>query len=83
MDQLSGPGGENLERRAILATVLALIVLLGYYAFFMPAPPPPPAEPEKAQTEVAEEVTPPVSTTKPELPSKVQPIRGPLKRAER
>jgi len=29
MDQLSGPGGENLERRAILATVLALIVLLG------------------------------------------------------
>lgn len=83
MDQLSGPGGENLERRAILATVLALIVLLGYYTFFMPAPPPPPAEPEKAQPEVAEEVTPPVSTTKQESPSKTQPISGPLKRAER
>ena len=83
MDQLSGPGGENLERRAILATVLALIVLLGYYTFFMPAPPPPPAEPEKAQLEVAEEVTPPVSTTKQESPSKTQPITEPLKRAER
>ena len=83
MDQLSGPGGENLERRAILATVLALIVLLGYYAFFMPAPPPPLAEPEKAQPKVAEEVTPPVSTTKQESPSKTQPITEPLKRAER
>ncbi|MFQ5914894.1 MAG: membrane protein insertase YidC [Nitrospinota bacterium] len=83
MDQLPGPGGENLERRAILATVLALIVLLGYYNFFMPAPPPPPAEPEKTKTGVAEEVKPPVSATEPEPQVKIQPFSGPLTRAER
>lgn len=83
MSELPSPGGENMERRAIVATVLALIVLLGYYAFFMPTPPPPPAQPEKP--EVVEKPQPPVAAARPKPEPRVTPqrINGPLRRAER
>ncbi len=85
MNELPSPGGENMEKRAILATLLALVVLLVYYAFFMPTPPPPPAEPEKtgAKKEVVEQTRPPVAATAVEREAKPQRITGPLRRGER
>ncbi|MFQ5989217.1 MAG: membrane protein insertase YidC [Candidatus Methylomirabilales bacterium] len=85
MNELPSPGGENMEKRAILATVLALIVLLVYYAFFMPTPPPPPVEPERKEAKqgVVEEAMPPVAATTPEPVETPQRITGPLRRGER
>ncbi len=68
---------ENLEKRALLAIVLALAVILLYQYFFAPSPPPPPARvsavEEKAAEDVAtagpeakEDVFIPVSTAAPE-----------------
>lgn len=86
VSELPSPGGENMERRAILATVLALIVLLGYYSFFMPTPPPPPpAKPEKQEEEAVAKTHLPTAaaTPEPEPRAKTQRISGPLRRAER
>lgn len=69
-----------MERRAVVATALALAVLLGYYAFFMPVPPPPPVDREKQEKETAQEAAPPVVV---ETPATVQRISGPLRRADR
>ena len=81
MSDLRSPGGDNMEQRTVLATALALAVLLGYYAFFTPAPPPPPAEREKEERqEVTEEATAPVAA---EPLAKAPRISGPLRRAER
>ncbi|MEE9125104.1 MAG: membrane protein insertase YidC [candidate division NC10 bacterium] len=50
MNGLQEPGGGGMERRAIMATVLALIVLLVYQTYFAPTPLPP-TEPERAEVE--------------------------------
>ncbi|MFQ5882475.1 MAG: membrane protein insertase YidC [Candidatus Methylomirabilales bacterium] len=70
-----------MERRALLATILALLVLVLYQYFFMPAPPaPPPTGPEK---EVAQEAKAPAVAVTSLPPAKVPRVIGPLRRGER
>lgn len=69
-----------MERRAIVATALALAVLIIYQLFFIPTPPPPP-EPEKEEVEE----TKPAPAPLPEAPKPVPRaprISGPLRRGE-
>lgn len=73
MNGLQEPGGNGMERRAILATILALIVLIVYQAYFAPAPQQPP-EPQKAEVE----------ETKPEIPKPAAPVpKTPVRSAKR
>jgi YidC/Oxa1 family membrane protein insertase len=78
-----------MERRAILATVLALIVLIVYQTFFAPTPQQP-AEPPQAEVEAPKRESPP-ETARPSAPAAKAPgpqvkhpqIVGPLRRAKR
>lgn len=40
----------DMDKRTLLAVVLALIVFIGSQYFFSPSPPPPPAQPQKTET---------------------------------
>ncbi len=72
-----------MERRAILATILAVVVLLVYQSFFMPTPPPPPPEPEKQVAEEAKPIAPPPPVAKAPRPrAKAPRIAGPLIRGK-
>jgi len=51
----------DMDKRTLLAVVLALIVFIGSQYFFSPPPPPPPAQPQKTET-------------KPESPAKETPV---------
>lgn len=91
MSGLQEPGGEGMERRAILATVLALIVLIVYQTFFAPTPqqpaeaPPQPAVEAPKREASPETARPPAPTaTVPEkLPVTRPQSTGPLRRAKR
>jgi YidC/Oxa1 family membrane protein insertase len=78
-----------MERRAIVATVLALVVLLVYQAYFAPVPQQP-TEPQQAGTEEAKPEAVP-RTARPAAPAATAPkprakparMSGPLRRAKR
>lgn len=73
-----------MERRAILATILAVVVLLVYQAFFMPAPPPPPPEPDKEVAQEEAKPAPPLppAATAPQPRAEPPQIDGPLRRGK-
>lgn len=90
MSGLQEPGGEGMERRAILATVLALIVLIVYQTFFAPTPQQPAEAPPQPEVEA------PKREALPETPGPAAPAAkateprarhpqasGPLRRAKR
>lgn len=89
MNGLQEPGGEGMQRRAILATVLALIVLIVYQTFFAPTPQQPAEAPqpevEVPKREALPETAPPAApATKATEPRARHPqIPGPLRRAKR
>ncbi len=89
MGGLQEPGGEGMERRAILATILAVIVLVVYQTFFAPTPQQP-TEPQQAEVEEPKPEGPPAParpTAPParaaeERPVTLPKIAGPLIRAK-
>lgn len=83
MSGLQEPGGEGMERRAILATILAVIVLIVYQTFFAPTPKPP-SEPPAPTPEASRPQAPAALPAEPpKLETKAPQVAGPLRRGDR
>ncbi|MGH7382661.1 MAG: membrane protein insertase YidC, partial [Candidatus Methylomirabilales bacterium] len=81
MTQLPDPDRGDMERRAIVAAALAVIVLLAYQAFFTPAPPP--TEPKTEPRKEAAEEKPAVKTAAPQHQARSPRLVGAPRRGER
>ncbi|MGH7426080.1 MAG: membrane protein insertase YidC, partial [Candidatus Methylomirabilales bacterium] len=81
MTQLPDPDRGDMERRAIVAAALAVIVLLAYQAFFTPAPPP--TEPKTEPRKEAADEKPAAKTAAPQHQARSPRLVGAPRRGER